>query len=324
MIYKASRSILSILLPLIFLGTLINGKQYVAITGTSATVPGAQSPDTVFRFLALGDMGTGDDDQLAVARAMTALHQNQPFDTVLLLGDNVYPDGDPADLRKKFERPYAEMLKLLVNFYATLGNHDVKKGRNAQINYPLFNMGGQAYYSFVKGDGLIEFFSLDSTDADQEQMRWLDAALAKSKAKWKVAFFHHPIYSSGRTHGSDKRLRRLLEPLLVQYGVAAAFSGHDHTYERTKPQNGVQYFVSGTGGKLRKGDLDKRSQFFAMGDDQHNSFMVLEVSQTEFRYSAISSAGVVIDSGVIKSASAKSNAATEGGNLNFDEAHVRH
>src|SRR5689334_13070376 len=80
------------------------------------------------RFVAIGDVGTGHQDQLDVAREMVAFHGEHPFDTVLMLGDNIYPMGDPKDLPKKFEQPYADLLRRGVSFYAVLGNHDVFKG----------------------------------------------------------------------------------------------------------------------------------------------------------------------------------------------------
>jgi len=262
-------------------------------------IPSDTGPAELVRFIAFGDMGTGDNKQISLAAEMASYHSNHPFDFALMLGDNIYPDGNPALIKDRFERPYAELLSLGVHFYAVLGNHDVRRGREAQINYPNFNMNGKAYYSFVKGDGLVEFFALDSTSFDPPQARWLDGALAASKARWKIAYFHHPIYSSGRTHGSDLKLRAQLEPLFVKYGVTAALSGHDHVYERTKPQHGVQYFTSGTGGQLRKGDLDRRSPFFAAGNDVANSFMYFEAAPDMISFSAIDAAGNVIDSGVL-------------------------
>lgn len=253
----------------------------------------------IVRFVAFGDMGTGDSDQKDVARRMAVFHNAHPFDTVLMLGDNIYPDGNPKDIPDKFERPYAELIRRGVNFYAALGNHDVRKGRDAQINYPLFHMGGRNYYSFTKGGGLAEFFALDSTSFDSTQLRWLEKALAGSKAQWKIAYFHHPIYSSGKTHGSDTKLRAQIEPLFVQYGVAAVFSGHDHVYERVKPQQGVQYFVCGIGGKLRSGNLDKLSSLTAFGEDEVNGFMFVEVSPERMMFQAIDSSGRVFDSGEI-------------------------
>lgn len=268
-------------------------------------------PANVVRFAAFGDMGTGDSDQKDVALRMVAYHSQQPFDTVLMLGDNIYPDGNPNDLQDKFERPYAELIRRGVNFYASLGNHDVRKGRDAQIHYPLFHMEGHAYYSFTKGpktENLVEFFALDSTSFDGEQFRWLENALAGSKAQWKLAFFHHPIYSSGKTHGSDTKLRSQIEPLFVKYGVAAVFAGHDHVYERIKPQQGVQYFVCGIGGKLRSGNLDKRSSLTAVGNDEVNGFMVAEVTPERLAFQAVDASGRIFDSGEI-APRAKSRAA---------------
>jgi 3',5'-cyclic AMP phosphodiesterase CpdA len=97
-------------------------------------------------------------------------------------------------------------------------------------------------------------------------LRDLEKELAVSQAIWKIPFFHHPIYSSGRKHGSDLRLRRELEPLFTRYGVRVALSGHDHIYERIKPQEGVIYFVSGSGGQLRKGDIKRDDPLFAAGN----------------------------------------------------------
>ncbi|MBS1788680.1 MAG: metallophosphoesterase [Acidobacteria bacterium] len=297
---KATLSLLSAL-------AVILGAFAFVVNGTtpdrqSSISPAKQSATSIVRFAAFGDMGTGDSDQRNVAFSMVAYHSKNPFDTVLMLGDNIYPDGNPKDLLDKFERPYAELIRRGVNFYASLGNHDVRRGREAQTHYPLFHMDGHSYYSFTKGpkdENLVEFFALDSTSFDEEQHRWLEGALAKSKAQWKVAFFHHPIYSSGRTHGSDTRLRAQLEPLFVKYGVAVAFSGHDHVYERVKPQQGVQYFVCGIGGKLRSGNLDRRSPLTAFGNDEVNGFMAVEVTPEHLSFQAVDASGHVFDSGEI-------------------------
>lgn len=283
-----------------------NGSPATPTRGTNLTPTSGQSPIGTFRFVAIGDMGTGGKDQIAIAQRMTAYHNERPYDTVITLGDNIYESGNAADLSDKFERPYAELLRRDVRFYATLGNHDVRQGREAQINYKPFNMNGRAYYSFTKSDNLIEFFALDSTRVDDEQLRWLDGALAASKARWKIAFFHHPIYSSGQRHGSSLNLRALFEPLFVRHGVAAVFSGHDHIYERTRPQQGVQYFVSGAGGKLRRGNINRRSPFFAAGNDEVNSFMYVEVTSERFAFWSVDAAGNILDSGVLTSETLKS------------------
>lgn len=80
-------------------------------------------------------------------------------------------------------------------------------------------------------------------------------------------FFHHPLYSSGGRHGSDRALREQLEPIFLKHGVNVVLSGHDHFYERIKPQKGITYFVSGAAAKLRRGDIE-RSPLTAKGFDQ--------------------------------------------------------
>jgi predicted MPP superfamily phosphohydrolase len=264
------------------------------------SVFGAEPAKSSIRFAVLGDWGTGDDDQMALAKQMCSANQSSAFDFVVAAGDNIYPDGSGRHLVPYFERPFASLLRERVKFYAVLGNHDVEDGREDQCHYPLFNMGGCCYYTIKQGDGLAEFFMLDSTDCDRVQLAWFEEKLRESTAKWKVAVFHHPIYSSGKKHGSNTSLRKKIEPLLVKYGVKAAFSGHDHIYERTKPQNGIQYFVTGAGGKTRRGGLDKASGLCAASFDEDNHFMVVELNEHEMKFEAVCDTGKVVDSGIIK------------------------
>jgi hypothetical protein len=247
----------------------------------------ALSSDEVVRFIVFGDSGKGDTAQYELGHRMSVHQWDQSFDTALMLGDNIYPSGDPDDLPAKFERPYADLLKRGVSFYAALGN------------YRHFNMGGRGYYSFTKGDGLVEFFAVDSTYFTLRQQRWLEEALQASQAKWKIAFFHHPLYSSADRHGSKLELRSDLEPILVRHGVDAVFSGHDHVYERVKPQQGVQYFVSGVGSKPRRGDLERDSPFLAYGNDETSSFISIEVTPERFSFKTIDIGGHVIDTGAL-------------------------
>lgn len=246
-------------------------------------------------FAVIGDTGTGGVAQFEVARQMKIAREQTPYDFVLMLGDNIYPDGDPIWFKSRFEEPYRELLQSGVKFYATLGNHDVRKGAEAALRYDNFNMGGRRYYSFTKADGLIEFFALDSTAMTSAQTAWLEEQLKSSKARWKTGFFHHPIYSSARTHGSDLKLRALLEPLFVRYGVDVVFAGHDHVYERIKPQQGVSYFISGASGQLRRGDLDRRSKFHEAGNDRINSFLLVQVEKSGMRIKAMGSDGASLD-----------------------------
>jgi 3',5'-cyclic AMP phosphodiesterase CpdA len=251
------------------------------------------------RFVLLGDWGSGDGSERGIVDQMISAHRQSRLDFAIGAGDNIYPNGSGRHFESKFERPYAAFIKDKVSFYTVLGNHDVKEGRADQCSYPLFNMSGRCYYTIKKGDGLAEFFMIDSTNVDLEQAAWLEEALRSSTGRWKIAVFHHPIYSSGKLHGSDMALRKRLEPLLTGYGVNLAFSGHDHIYERTKPQNGVQYFVSGAGGKVRKNGVNLGTTFRDASYDQHNHFMLIELDDKQVGFKAISETGQTVDSGLI-------------------------
>ena len=250
------------------------------------------------RFAVLGDWGSGDAGEMGVAQQMLAAHRAKPLDLIIGAGDNIYPNGSADNFAQNFERPFEGLIKAGVPFHTVFGNHDIRAGRDAQLKYPLFNMKGRSYYRMPAGNGTAEFFMLDSNDMSSAQLQWLDAALTDSTALWKIAVFHHPIYSSGKRHGSDTGLRRQIEPIFVKHGVQVAFSGHDHIYERVVPQQGVQYFVSGAGGQIREGGMN-RDALVAAGFDTETHFMLIEADASALTYSAISVTGATFDSGRI-------------------------
>jgi predicted phosphodiesterase len=256
--------------------------QHLALPNTSGSL----------KFAVIGDNGTGDEPEYAVGRQMAEVHRRFRFDQVIMLGDNLYGSQRPEDFVHKFEEPYRLLLNDGVRFYATLGNHD----NPTQQSYQRFNMGGQRYYTYAKMN--VRFFVLDSNELDAKQLVWIERALKESHDEWKMCYFHHPLYSDGGRHGSQVDLRVVLEPLFVKYGVKVVFSGHDHVYERLKPQKGIFYFVSGAGGQLRSGDV-RRSEMTAAAFDQDQSFMIVEVVRADMFFQAISRTGTIVDSGVI-------------------------
>jgi 3',5'-cyclic AMP phosphodiesterase CpdA len=215
------------------------------------------------------------------------------YEFVIMAGDNMYGSQKASDYTKKFEIPYKPILDEGIKFYAALGNHDQPN----QANYKLFNMNGKRFYTFRPKAG-VRFFALDSNYMDKEQLDWLDKELAASGSDWKIPFFHHPLYSSGSTHGSDMALRDQLEPLFLKYSVDVVFSGHDHFYERIKPQKGIQYFVSGGAGKVRRGDLQDEG-LMAKGFDAGYHFMLIEIDGDQMHFQVISDLGRTIDSGIV-------------------------
>jgi 3',5'-cyclic AMP phosphodiesterase CpdA len=211
-----------------------------------------------------------------------------------MLGDNIYGSRTPKDFERKFSIPYKALLDAGVKFYASLGNHD----NTNESFYAPYNMNGLTYYTFKKGN--VRFFVLNSNYMDPKQLTWLENELKGAGDKdWKVCYFHHPLFSSGRTHGSSIDLRLVLEPLFIKYHVDVVFAGHDHVYERVKPQNGIYYFTEGSSGELRAGDL-KPSTITAKGYDSDNAFMLVEFAGSEMNFQAISRMGQSVDSGVIE------------------------
>ncbi|HEY6127388.1 MAG TPA: metallophosphoesterase [Candidatus Acidoferrum sp.] len=250
--------------------------------------------DNSVKFAAIGDMGTGDGPQYQVAQRMSSMHREFPFDFVITLGDNIYGGSSPKDFERKFEKPYKALLDAGVKFYASLGNHDNPNERF----YKFFNMGGSSYYSFKKGN--VRFLALDSNYMDSKQLAWLEKQLEETgKDDWTICFFHHPLYSSGRTHGSAIELRSLVEPLFVKYGVDVVFSGHDHDYERVKPEKGIYYFVEGSSGQLRPDGL-RRTVMTDLGYDSDRTFMLIEIAEDVMYFETLSRSGAVVDSGELR------------------------
>ena len=258
--------------------------------------------DGSIRFAVIGDSGRGDPPQYAVAAQMVAWRARFPFAFVLMLGDNIYDRHTPQDYIDKFEAPYAALLEAGVTFHASIGNHD----DDAQVFYSKFNMGGNRYHTFRKSERRLEaltgaavrFLVLDSRSMDPKQLEWLRSELAASGSNWKIVYFHHPLYTSGRYQSSARALRIAVEPILTAGGVQVVFAGHEHFYERTHPQNGIVYFVSGAAGSLRRGDIH-RSPLTAKGFDDDYHFMLVEVSGDELFFQAISRDGATVDAGVI-------------------------
>jgi 3',5'-cyclic AMP phosphodiesterase CpdA len=214
--------------------------------------PAAQSPDAAatqptVRLAAVGDFGMANDGAYAVARAMTTAAATQKFDALILLGDNVYPVGDPSLVQKAIFDPLRDLLNSGTRLLPVLGNHDVVAGHGDELAAAL-GMPGRWYAHEV---GSVLFIGLDSTQVEEPAQRaWLEQTLAGSTNTWKIVALHHPPFSAGM-HGSEQDAQQAFSPLFEQYGVHLVLSGHDHDYQRNDPIRGVTYMVSGGGSKVR-------------------------------------------------------------------------
>jgi 3',5'-cyclic AMP phosphodiesterase CpdA len=248
------------------------------------------------KFAVIGDSGQPGDGQTTTAQQMVTWRARFPFELVLMTGDNLYGRERPRDYENKFSIPYKPLIDAGVKFYASLGNHDDE----GQTQYKLFNMNGNKYYSFKPKNG-VRLFALDTNYVDDKQLDWLGKELAASGSDWKIAFFHHPLYSSGETHGSADAQRELLEPVFVKHGVDVVIAGHEHFYERIKPQKGITYFIIGSSAKLRKGDL-RKSGLTASGNDSDYAFMLVEIDGDVMYFQTVSNKGATLDTGQIRRA----------------------
>jgi hypothetical protein len=279
--------------------------RHVQAAATASLEPGELAlPNalTSVKFAVIGDSGRGSGPQHEVAAQMERFRETFKYNFVLMLGDNIYEGpASPQDYRQKFELPYRQLLDDDVRFFAVLGNHDDPR----EVSYAPFNMNGERYYSFVPPEDVltrvatrVEFFALDSTNLDGVQLQWIDERLAKSNAEWKIVFMHHPLYTSGRYRRSSAVHRWVLEPLFIRRQVDAVFSGHEHIYQRSALQNGIQYFVSGGAGSLRRGD-GVAAPFIARTYDADYHFMLVEIERDRMHIQTISRAGETIDAATL-------------------------
>jgi hypothetical protein len=245
------------------------------------------------RVLAFGDFGNGSTEQKQVAAAMLRYHRQKPFDFAITLGDNFYDQGMLSLNDLRWQTWWAALYDPLgIRFYATFGNHDWGYGDSpaAEILYTERSQSWRLpapYYTFTAGP--VQFFALDTNEVSEAQRLWLKDELEKSRARWKIVYGHHPIYSAG-THGDNNGLIRALLPLLKGH-AEIYLAGHDHDLEHLKPEGGVHFFISGGGGaKLREPKPDPRSLFAK----RIHGFTVLEANATQLRVSFIGTDGVVL------------------------------
>ena len=284
--------------------TLSATKSLLLVTAALLSALMGAKGEAPVRFAVIGDQGTGSKAQYRIAELMTAWHDRLPYEVVITLGDNIYgflwTAGGKSRFAEKFDKPYAALLKRGVEFRAALGNHD--KATDLITDKARFHIDGEeGYYTFTAGSGedgrpWVEFFVLNSnlkelrdTAQCRRQCQWLKQALNRSNAYWKIAYFHHPMYSTG-THGSDLLLRERLEDILVQAGVDIVFAGHEHFYQRFSLQQGVLHIVSGGAGQLRKGDADghlNKAPLPACSQDQQPHFLLVEAGPHQVRMRAI-------------------------------------
>lgn len=213
--------------------------------------------DEPTRVWLLGDAGisgrlqAGEElSQASVRDAFLKAHPEKDFDVVAMLGDNAYDVGSDEQYQRGFFGPYRSILRSKV-VWPTQGNHD----HSSQAYYRVYSLptrgesggvpsGTERYYSFNYGNA--HFISLNSEIREpafrSAMIRWLRHDLAANTKPWTIAFWHHPPYSKGHHDSDDLKdsggrmawMRETIVPILDEAGVDIVFTGHSHSYERSK------------------------------------------------------------------------------------------
>lgn len=227
---------------------------------TSTVAYRYHSPPPDLHLAVAGDIGDSGGRLQRTAAAMAAIDARDEYDALLLLGDNVYPAGDPGRLQSTVFEPFADVLDGDTQLLAIIGNHDVMKG-HGEAQLAALGMPGR-WWSKRIGD--VQIVGLDSNDIDDPvQREFLEEELAATDATWKVILVHHSPYSSGY-QGSSAASREVVAPIAARYGVQLVLSGHDHDYQRSKVIDGVTYVVTGAAaGTRRTGEEDFTAESFS-------------------------------------------------------------
>lgn len=196
---------------------------------------------------------------------------------VISLGDNTYPDGAAKEFESCFEPTWGRFKQRI---HPSVGNHEYHLP-SAQAYYSYFGAAAgapaQGYYSFNTKNWHLIALNSNLKDADlQAQLEWLKQDLVQNKSSCTVAYWHHPLYSSGG-HGNDTKMRVYWD-LLKAAKVDLVLNGHDHDYERFAPQDqfgnrddnlGIREFVVGTGGATLSAFLIHRANSEARFNDNY-------------------------------------------------------
>ncbi|MCB9852551.1 MAG: metallophosphoesterase [Phycisphaerales bacterium] len=276
---------------------------------TAADNAGSPSPakDKGFRILAFGDSGSGDAEQYKLAQLMVKENPAIAIHT----GDLIYPDGERKDYPAKFFDPYADLIAS-VPLYPCPGNHDVRTDLAgpmfAEFELPENGPEGETperHYWFDYGQ--VRFVSLD-TNIDHKTLidviaPWMDKVLSDPGPRWKICYFHHPVYSNAN-YGPTRKLWNSIVPVMEKNGVQLVLSGHDHLYERSypiraqkivEPGNGIVYITTGAGGAELYAPKETPIPELATVFESSHSFTIIDVTSDELKVKQINIRGTAVD-----------------------------
>jgi tartrate-resistant acid phosphatase type 5 len=260
--------------------------------------------------------------QREVALAMERVAATHDVRLILTAGDNIYagnrilglPIGAQGDEDDDWFFTFYQPYRYIVNripVYPCIGNHDTGETEDRDDREQLLDnlyvkerlahdaSAGRAsvdpglFYRFRYGRD-VEFICLDTSKESfwrrgrlfeyPKHWEWIAQTMADpDRAPWRIVFCHHPPFCAGPQHSNTDGMEQLL-PLFASGGVRVVFSGHEHNFQHSHP-DGIDYFVSGAGSKVRKGAPDgfERARTVSWSDNAHFLLVTLDGNQMTVR-----------------------------------------
>jgi hypothetical protein len=293
---------------------VVNGRP-----GRKGELATARPSGAAFEFLVFGDSGRGKPEQYRLAQDMAKVGA----DFIVHTGDVVYGAGERRKYGPRFFAPYADLIDHLC-FWPSLGNHDAGKPSFGGDYMGVFELpeNGPAglpaernyWFDYADARFVIVDSTLDEATLARTIAPWLEAVLSDPAVRWRFVVMHHPPYTCG-SYQPDQRLIDALLPVFDRVRVDMVFTGHDHTYQRTRPMrggqmatdgNGVVYVVSGAGGASLYDlqPVEQRPAYFAAADSSQYSFTHARIEGDVLTLRQIALGGAVIDTFNLRKSSA--------------------
>ena len=279
---------------------------WLAACGGSEAVPTAEATRAPsISIVAAGDIADCGSDIFLFPQAARTAALIAPSDTfVLTLGDNAYPIGATDEFTRCFQATWGQYKDRI---RPSPGNHDyITLDAAGYFGYfgTAAGTGQRGYYSFDVGAWhLISLNSHADAGAGSSQYAWLQADLAASRSLCTLAYWHHPVFSSG-PHGNNPHMAEIYR-LLHSKGAELVLVGHDHVYERFAPQDadghadpvrGVRSFTVGTGGAplYSWNTIRPNSEF---RDNSSHGVLRLTLYEGSYRWAFVPVSGAARDEG---------------------------
>jgi tartrate-resistant acid phosphatase type 5 len=245
-------------------------------------------------FVAFGDFGGGLAQEAVAGAIQRWVAGGHRVDALVGTGDNVYDRGEPEKFAAQLDEPYRE-LRRRRPLWVTLGNHDVEAGHGAaQLRYL-----GLPDLPFARGLPGVQLLFLDANRPDQAQADWLEARLSEAGPRFRVVVFHQPAWSCSH-HDSSREVGQRWVPVLERHRVALVLNGHDHNYQRFVSGAGVNYVVTGGGGKgLYRLDECRGGEPPRVALAMRHHFTAVEVRARTLTVTAITDDFALLDRAVI-------------------------